>query len=72
LFWLALGTVAAMLLSGAMKVGEAARICLYLFPYLLLPAVAALDGQGPSAWRRVPALVLGQSLLMQLFGFYQW
>jgi hypothetical protein len=72
LFWLGVGTVAAMLLSGAMKVGEAARICLYLFPYLLLPVLAALDAQGPLAWRRVSALVLAQSLLMQLFGFYQW
>jgi len=72
LFWLGLGTVAAMLLSGAMKVGEAARICLYLFPLLLLPVLAALEDQGPAAWRRVSALVLAQSLLMQLFGFYQW
>lgn len=72
LFWLGLGSLAAMLLSGAMKIGEAARLCLFLLPYLLLPVAAAwqaLSGQ----WRqRLLALVLAQSLLMQLFGFYQW
>jgi hypothetical protein len=72
LFWLGLGTVAAMLLSGAMKIGEAARICLFLVPFLMLPIAAAWKSLGAPRQRWLLGLVFAQSLLMQLFGFYQW
>lgn len=72
LAWLGPLSLAAMLLAGALKIGEAARVCLFILPYLLLPAIAAWrelerNGQARIAWS-----VLVYGIGMQLFGFYQW
>ena len=72
LYWLGVGTVAAILLSGAMKIGEAARLCLFLIPFLLLPVAAVWPHLSRPRQRSLLALVFAQSLLMQLFGFYLW
>jgi len=74
LAWLGPATVLLMLLAGVMKVGEAARICLFLIPYLLLPVAAwwtATDVSNADR-RRVLHSVFAWGLVMQLFGFYQW
>jgi len=74
LFWLGTGGVAAMLLSGAMKIGEAARICLFLVPYLLLPVASLLakSENGSHRQLRLTDWVFGMGLLMQLGGMYAW
>jgi hypothetical protein len=72
LAWLAPLSLALVLLSGAMKVGEAARICLFILPYLLLPVVAAWRELRVADQFRVAQAVFAWGLLMQLFGFYQW
>jgi len=68
------GTLLAMFATGAFRTGETARACLFIYPYLLLPAAAWLDSwrAGPSEARRLAWLVFGQSLLMQTIGGYYW
>ena len=72
LAWLGPLSLALMLLSGAMKIGEAARICLFILPYLSLPVIAALRELRPADQFRVAQAVFAWGLVMQLFGFYQW
>jgi hypothetical protein len=72
LAWLGPLSLALVLLSGAMKIGEAARICLFILPYLLLPVIAAWRELGVADQFRVAQAVFAWGLLMQLFGFYQW
>jgi hypothetical protein len=72
LAWLGPLSLALVLLSGAMKIGEAARICLFILPYLLLPVIAAWRELRVADQFRVAQAVFAWGLLMQLFGFYQW
>jgi hypothetical protein len=72
LAWLGPLSLAGLLLSGAMKIGEAARICLFILPFLLLPVVAAFRELHESGRFRVAQAVFVWGLLLQLFGFYQW
>ncbi len=72
LAWLGPLSLALMLLSGAMKIGEAARICIFILPYLSLPVIAALRELRATDQFRVAQAVFAWGLLMQLFGFYQW
>jgi hypothetical protein len=72
LAWLGPLSLALVLLSGAMKIGEAARICLFILPYLLLPVMAAWRELRSADQFRVAQAVFAWGLLMQLFGFYQW
>jgi len=72
LAWLGPLSLACMLLAGALKIGEAARVCLFILPYLCLPAFAAWRELEPTAQDRVAYGVLGFGCVMQLFGFYQW
>lgn len=71
---IALAVFASLLAAGLFPWGETARICLFLYPYLLLPACAFLRGSGAfpreNAW--IAWGVFAQSLLMQLFGNYFW
>jgi hypothetical protein len=55
-----------------MKIGEAARICLFILPYLSLPVVAALRELNDASRFRVAQGVVAWGLFMQLGGFYQW
>jgi hypothetical protein len=61
-----------MLLAGVLKIGEAARVCLFILPYLCLPAFAAWRELQPLERARVAYAVAGFGSVMQLFGFYQW
>ena len=70
--WLGPLSLALLLLSGAMKIGEAARICLFVLPYLWLPVAAAFRDLTDAGRFRVAQTVFAWGLMMQLFGFYQW
>jgi len=69
---LALASLLALLLSGAMQVGEAARICMFILPYLLLPASSGWREMDEPSRRRILYAVFGWGLTQQLFGFYYW
>ncbi len=71
---LGLLTLAAMFLSGAMRTGETARACLFIYPYLMLPVAAYLDRPGrlEAARRLLPWLVFGQTVAMQTVAGYYW
>lgn len=68
----ALLTLGGLFLSGAYRTGETARACLFIFPFLLLPALVALKKAGPRDRILVSTLVLAQTILMQLFAGYFW
>ena len=70
--WLGPLSLACMLLAGALKIGEAARVCLFILPYLALPAFSAWQALDERARARVAQALLGYGILLQLFGFYQW
>lgn len=72
LAWLGPCSLGAMLLSGAFKIGEVARIALFILPYLLLPVVAAFRELSDAGRARVAHAVVLYGAAMQLFGFYQW
>ncbi len=72
LAWLGPCSLAAMLLSGAFKIGEVARIALFILPFLLLPVVAAFRELSDSGRVRVAHAVVLYGVVLQLFGFYQW
>jgi hypothetical protein len=66
---LAVATLLAMFIAGAFKTGETARACLFIFPYLLFPAILNANAT-ERGW--LAGLVCGQAILMQLFGVYFW
>jgi hypothetical protein len=72
LAWLGPLVLAGMLLAGMLKIGEAARVCIFIVPYLSLPALVGFRELDDAGRLRTGALVFGWSTLMQLFGFYQW
>lgn len=72
LSWLGPAVLALMLLAGMLKIGEAARVCIFIVPYLMLPAYRTWSDLDQAGRLRTLGLVLGWSTLMQLFGFYQW
>ncbi|MBC8104290.1 MAG: hypothetical protein H7Z41_17075 [Cytophagales bacterium] len=67
----AMGMLALLFLTGAYRTGETARACLFVYPYLLLPALAALPSD-PAQRRVWYGLVFAQALLMQLLGRFFW
>lgn len=72
LAWLGPLSLAGVLLSGALKIGEAARICLFILPYLALPSFAAWSKLDEATRWRVASSVWGFGVFLQLFGFFQW
>jgi hypothetical protein len=72
LAWLGPLSLGCMLLAGALKIGEAARVCLFILPYLALPAWAAWAELDSSSRTRTAYSLVGFGIAMQLFGFYQW
>lgn len=72
LFLVAVGTLGALFLTGAYHTGETARVCLFLYPYLLLPVLALLRNAGGRERALPLGLAFGQALLMQLFGNWFW
>jgi hypothetical protein len=72
LSWLGPASLGVLLLSGALKIGEAARICLFILPYLFLPVIAVYRELDEASRARTTYAVVAFGVLMQLFGFYQW
>ncbi|MET0413409.1 MAG: hypothetical protein ABW217_19025 [Polyangiaceae bacterium] len=72
LAWLGPAVLAVMLLAGMLKIGEAARVCIFIVPYLLLPAFVTWRDLDDAGRLRAMSLVFGWGTLMQLFGFYFW
>jgi hypothetical protein len=63
-----------MFLTGAFRTGETARICLFIYPYLIFPVAAYLH-QCPAshgAQKRLLLVVFAQSVAMQTLGGYAW
>jgi hypothetical protein len=71
---LAVGSVALLFLSGAFRVGETARACGFVYPFLLLPVAGYLEREKVASRARsqLAALVFGQTILMQIAGNYFW
>ncbi|MGH7599206.1 MAG: hypothetical protein ACREOI_22850 [bacterium] len=57
-----------MFLVGAFKTGETARICLFIYPYIML----VLRKLGDSTLRAVTIFAGLQTIIMQTFGGYFW
>jgi hypothetical protein len=68
----ATGTLIGLFLTGAYRTGETARVCLFLWPYLLLPVVPLLRDATPREKRLLLLLLFGQALIMQILGAYFW
>jgi hypothetical protein len=69
-----IATLLAMFLTGAFRTGESSRACGFIYPYLVLPALAQLrDSAQPARDRLVlSSATFGQAVLMQLFGYFLW
>jgi len=72
LFGAATLTLGAMFLTGAYRTGETARACLFVWPFLLLPALAAPVDADEHDRTTLLWLALGQGLLLQFFGRWFW
>ncbi|MFL6595349.1 MAG: hypothetical protein ACJ8HQ_07880, partial [Chthoniobacterales bacterium] len=72
--WLALGSFALLLAAGTFRVGETARICNFLYPFLLLPIARYLNQRNATEAEKAQLawLVFGQTILMQAAGSYFW
>jgi hypothetical protein len=69
-----IATLLAMFLTGAFRTGETSRACGFIYPYLVLPALAQLrDSAQPARDRLVlSSATFCQAVLMQLFGYFRW
>ena len=73
-FWLfaaAVFTLAALFVLGAYRTGETARACLFVYPFLLLPVIYALQNR-PRDTQILRYLLWTQTVLMQVIGDYFW
>jgi hypothetical protein len=67
-------TLVAMLLTGAFRTGETARCCIFIYPYLLIPAAWYIRRMELTRREELVlcAVVFAQTVGMQLFGRYFW
>jgi hypothetical protein len=75
LWWLTLLTTLVFfltLVAGFYRTGETSRSNVFMWVFFLLPAFAYLQAYRPTdrQWHRLYWFLFGQTLLMQLFGFY--
>jgi hypothetical protein len=71
--WLGVGTLAAMLATGAFRTAETARVAAFVYPFVIFAAAAWLEQHVPGASaRRLGRLCFVQAVLMQLAGDYFW
>ena len=78
-FWLsasACATLLGLFLTGAYRTGETARACLFLYPFLLLPALATVGGKGNGEPGHAQKTLLywawTQTVFMQIVADYFW
>jgi hypothetical protein len=71
-FTVAVGTQVLLFLAGAYHTGETARACMFLYPFLLLPTLPLLAGAKETERTLVLALVLAQTVGMQVAGNFFW
>lgn len=71
---LAGGSLLAFFMTGALKIGETARACIFIYPYILFPIGIYLQSLKPTLAEKIQlaSLVFAQTVAMQLFGFYFW
>jgi hypothetical protein len=71
---LALATIFIMFITGCYQTGETARVCLFMYPYLLFPISLYLQNfDFCSREKRILLLlVFAQTIFMQMFGHYLW
>lgn len=62
------------LLMGAYYTGETARAAMYVYPFLMVLSIATLKQMRPNLkqMKLLSTVLLAQSVLMQLLGFYVW
>lgn len=70
--WLVLtwGAFLLLLLTGAFRTGETARLMMVLLPFMLTPVLLCVQDKDESMRLSLLMLVFGQTLLMQLLGHY--
>ncbi|MCX5697425.1 MAG: hypothetical protein NTU54_05615 [Candidatus Omnitrophica bacterium] len=71
---LGVSTLIIMFIAGFFRTGETARICLFIYPYLIFPVAAYFKEirVSPDEKVQVLALVFIQTVIMQLLGSYYW
>jgi hypothetical protein len=69
-----LATLGVMFLTGAFRTGETARVCSFVYPYLMFPVAAYLREKEADVGDRtlLAWCVFVQAVLMQFFGHYIW
>lgn len=77
IYLLVISAIIALLiicLTGAYDHGETARAAIYIYPFLLMPIAIYLEKENLSQLDKTKLLklIFGQTLIMQLFGFYIW
>ncbi len=72
--WTAAGTLCAMFLVGVFRYGETGRVCLFFYPYMVIPIASYLKHTRVSSSDKklLLCLVFAQTTLMQMFGNYFW
>ncbi|MHA1250168.1 MAG: hypothetical protein ACTSRP_09290 [Candidatus Helarchaeota archaeon] len=63
-----------LFLIGVYRTGETARGCLFIYPILFIPIAFYLSKCSLTRFEKqyLTILIFGQTLIMQLFGFYFW
>lgn len=74
LTYLTLFTLSGMFLGGVFTSGETARLCLFIYPYLIIPVAAYIEENNFSSVDKnvLLHLVFAQTLFMQILGDYFW
>jgi len=74
LLLLGVGTLLVMFATGAYRVGETARACIFIYPFLLFALLPLFqnENQNTRLSYRLAYQVFAQGILMQLFGTYLW
>ena len=67
-------SLGVLFLTGALKTGETARACLFIYPYLMLPVAACLcrEKANDADKRTLLWLVFGQAVAMQTVAGFYW
>ncbi|OQY44844.1 MAG: hypothetical protein B6242_11750 [Anaerolineaceae bacterium 4572_78] len=72
---LAIATLLAMFATGAYRTGETARVCMFMYPFLLFPVASYLNSLeifGRKEQIILASSIFAQTIIMQLMGNYIW